>query len=183
MKKVLLVVLISGLLSACGTTKLADIDPLSKDAVKYTQEFGKVEVTFTDKGDWETLKSTATASIPLSDTAALEQAMNLATMRAKRNIVEFMQTDLQSSKAAETVTNALAKDVSADDNKTRERAGNIVTKLQEKITVQSDGIIRGAYISDRKISSDKTMVVVTLQVDKRSVVAAAKIRNSFAQSQ
>ena len=179
MKRVLLVVLISGLLSACSTTKISETDPLSKDAVKYTQEFGKVEVTFTDKGDWESLKSTATAAIPLSDTAALEQAMNLATMRAKRNIVEFMQTDLQSSKAAETITNALAKDVSADDNKTRERAGNIATKIQEKIAVEANGIVKGVYIVDRKISSDKSMAVVTVEVSKKSMRAAQQVRNSF----
>lgn len=179
MKKLILVTAMAAVLSACSSMKSVDLDPVSKDAVKYTQEFGKVEVTFNDKGDWESLKSTGTSAIPMSDNAALEQAMNVATMRAARNIVEFMQQDLQSSKSHEAITNALAKDVSSDDNKSRERAGNIATKIQEKILVQSEGILKGAYVLDRKISSDKTMAVVTIQVDKRSMRAAQQVRNSF----
>jgi len=178
MKKLLAIAVLTLTVSACSTTKVADAE-MSKEAIKYTQEFGKVEVTFNDKGDWETLKSSATASMPLSDDSALEQAMNLAAMRAKRNIVEFMNTDLRSSKTTETLTNALAKDVSADDAKSKERAGNIATKIQEKISVQSDGMLRGAYISDRKVSSDKTTVVVTLQIDKRSMLAASRIRSAL----
>ena len=181
MKKLILVAAMAAVLSACSTTKTVDLDPVSKDAVKYTQEFGKVEVTFNDKGEWESLKSTGTSAIPLSDNAALEQAMNVATMRAKRNIVEFIQTDLQSSKSHEAITNALAKDVSSDDAKSRERAGNIATKIQEKITTQADGLLKGVYINDRKISGDKTMAVVTVTVDKRSMRAAQQVRVAFGQ--
>lgn len=181
MKKLIIVAAVAAVLSACSTVKTVDLDPVSKDAVKYTQEFGKVEVTFNDKGEWESLKSTGTSAIPLSDNAALEQAMNVATMRAKRNIVEFIQTDLQSSKSHEAITNALAKDVASDDAKSRERAGNIATKIQEKITTQADGLLKGVYITDRKISGDKTMAVVTVTVDKRSMRAAQQVRVAFGQ--
>jgi hypothetical protein len=179
MKKLILVSAIALALSACSTTKTVDLNDTSKDAVKYTQEFGKVEITFNDKGEWETLKSTGTSAIPLTDNAALEQAMNVATMRAKRNIVEFIQTDLNSSKSHEAITNALAKDVSADESKTRERAGNIATKIQEKIAVEANGIVKGVYITDRKISGDKSMAVVTVEVSKKSMRAAQQVRNSF----
>ena len=178
MKKLILVTAVALALSACSTTKVS-LDETSKDAVKYTQEFGKVEITFNDKGEWETLKSTGTSAIPLTDNAALEQAMNVATMRAKRNIVEFIQTDLNSSKSHEANTNALAKDVSSDENKTRERAGNIATKIQEKIAVEANGIVKGVYITDRKISNDKSMAVVTVEVSKKSMRAAQQVRNSF----
>jgi hypothetical protein len=179
MKKLILVTAVALALSACSTTKTVDLNDTSKDAVKYTQEFGKVEITFNDKGEWETLKSTGTSAIPLTDNAALEQAMNVATMRAKRNIVEFIQTDLNSSKSHEAITNALAKDVSADESKTRERAGNIATKIQEKIAVEANGIVKGVYIVDRKISGDKSMAVVTVEVSKKSMRAAQQVRNSF----
>lgn len=179
MKKLILVTAVALALSACSTTKTVDLNDTSKDAVKYTQEFGKVEITFNDKGEWETLKSTGTSAVPLTDNAALEQAMNVATMRAKRNIVEFIQTDLNSSKSHEAITNALAKDVSSDEAKSRERAGNIATKIQEKIAVEANGIVKGVYIVDRKISGDKSMAVVTVEVSKKSMRAAQQVRNSF----
>ena len=183
MKKLILVAAMAAVLSACSTTKHVDLDnfePVSKDAVKYTQDFGKVEVTFNDKGEWISLKSTGTSSMPLSENAALEQAMNVATMRAKRNIVEFIQTDLQSSKSHEAITNALAKDVTSDEGKTRERAGNIATKIQEKISVEANGLLKGVYIQDRKISSDGSTAVVTVQVDKRSMRVARQLNMALA---
>lgn len=182
MKKVILVVAMASILSACSSVKLSgDTDPVSAEAVKYTQDFGKVEVTFNDKGDWDLVKSSGTSSVPIDVDAGLEQAMNIATLRAKRNIVEFINTDLKSSKATESMTNSLAKNVSVDNDKTQERAANIATQVQEKIAVQADGILKGVYVVERKISSDKKTVVVTVQVDKRSMRAANQLRMSLGQ--
>lgn len=180
MKKMIIAAAVIAALSGCSTIKPTE-ETTSAEAVKYTQEFGKVEVTFTDKGEWTSMKSTGTSAIPLSDNAAFEQAMNVATMRAKRNIVEFIQTDLNSSKTTEAITTALAKDVSSEDGKAKERAGKIATNITEKIAVEANGIVKGVYILDRKISSDNQMAVVTLQVDKNSMKAARQIRASFAQ--
>jgi len=181
MKNLIVVSAIALALSACSTTKLSDVDPVSNDAVKYTQDFGKVEVTFNDKGDWESLKSSATSSVPIDVDAGLEQGMNVATMRAKRNIVEFINSDLKSSKTTEAITNSLAKNVSSGDEKSQERAANIATQIQEKISVQADGLLKGVYVVDRKVSSDKRTVVVTIQVDKRSMRAASQLRMAMGQ--
>ncbi len=181
MKKVILVAVMAAALSACSSTKLTNVDPVSNEAVKYTQDFGKVEVTFNDKGDWESIKSSATSSVPIDVDAGLEQGMNIATMRAKRNIVEFINTDLKSSKTTEAMTNSLAKNVASGDERSQERAANIATQVQEKISVQADGLLKGVYVIDRKISSDKRTVVVTIQVDKRSMRAASQIRMAMGQ--
>jgi hypothetical protein len=180
MKKILSIAVLALAVSGCSTTKLAEVDPVSKDAVKYTQDFGKVEVTFNDD-TWTEIKSTATAAIPINDDAGLEQAMNIATMRAKRNIVEFMNTDLKNNKTADVITNSLAKEVSDNDQKSKERAANIATKVTEKMAEESNGIVRGSYIKERKISSDTRVVSVTVQVDKKSIRAASQIRASMGQ--
>lgn len=179
MKQVILALAILSL-TACSTVKL-DHSTVSDEAVKYTQDFGKVEVTFNDKGDWESIKSSATSSVPIDVDAGLEQGMNVATMRAKRNIVEFINTDLKSSKTTEAMTNSLAKNVSSDGDKTQERAASIATQIQEKITIQADGLLKGVYITERKISSDKRTVMVTVQVDKRSMRAASQLRSVMGQ--
>ena len=180
MKKILSIAVIALAVSACSTTKLADVDPVSRDAVKYTQDFGKVEVTF-NNDTWTEIKSTATAAIPINDDAGLEQAMNIATMRAKRNIVEFMNTDLKNNKTVDVITNSLAKEVSDNDQKSKERAANIATKVTEKMVEESSGIIRGSYVKERKVSSDTRVVSVVVQVDKRSISAANQLRASMGQ--
>lgn len=181
MKKLFVVSAIVLALSACSTTKLADVDTVSSDAVKYTQDFGKVEVTYTDKGDWEVIKSSGTSAVPIDTDMGLEQGMNVAVMRAKRNIVEFMNTDLKSSKTTDTITKSLAKNVSSNDDKSQDRAANIASEITEKISVQADGILKGVYVVDRKISPDKRTVVVTVQVDKRSMRAAKQFRMAMGQ--
>lgn len=174
MKTVILAVAVLAL-SACSSTKLTDAGP-SSDAVKYTQDFGKVEVTFNDKGEWESLKSSATSSVPISVDAGLEQGMNVALMRAKRNIVEFINQDLKSKTTTDTITKALEKNVSDDDVKSKQKAADIASEITEKIAVESNGILKGIYIVERKVSPDSKTVVVTVQVDKRSMSAARQLR-------
>lgn len=178
MKKIAFAALIALALSACSTTKLSDND-ISSDAVKYTQDFGKVEVTFTDKGDWDSLKSTATSSVPIEVDMGLEQGMNVATMRAKRNIVEFLNQDLKSTKTTDTITKSLAKTISEDSDTSKQKAANLASEITEKIAVQADGILKGVYVVDRKVSPDGKTVAVTVQVDKRSMRAAAQIRQAM----
>ena len=173
MKKLILALAVLSL-TACSSVKLTS--DVTDEAAKFTQDFGKVEVTFNDRGDWDSIKSSGTSSVPIDVDAGLEQGMNIATMRAKRNIVEFINTDLKSSKTTEAMTNSLAKNVASGDETSQERAANIATQVQEKISVQADGLLKGVYVIERKISSDKRTVVVTVQVDKRSMRAANQLR-------
>jgi len=180
MKKAILAVAVSLALGACSSTKLANIqDAPSSEAVKFTQDFGKVEVTFNDKGEWESLKSSATSAVPIGVDAGLEQGMNVALMRAKRNVVEFINQDLKSKTTTDTITKALAKNVADDDTKAKQQAADIASEITEKIAVESNGILKGIYIVERKLSSDAKYVVVTIQVDKRSMMAARSIRVSM----
>jgi hypothetical protein len=164
-------------LSACSSTKLTS--DTSSEAVKITQDFGKVEVTFSMMGDWEKLKSSATSAVPIDDNAGLEQGMNIATLRAKRNITEFITQEIKSKTTTDAITKSLAKNVSEDETINKQRAANIATEITEKISVESGGILRGIYVVERKLSSDGKYVVVTVQVDKRSMLVAQQLRGSM----
>jgi hypothetical protein len=180
MKKIIIVAAVLAL-SACGTTsKLTNTD-VTEEGTQFAQDFGKVQVTFDDKGNWISLKSSAASFVPIAHDAGIEQGMNVATLRAKRNIVEFINTDLKSKKTTDTITKALAKNVSEDDTESKQRVANIATEITEKITVEASGIIRGVYITERKVSSDGKNVVVTVSVDKRSMRVARQIKTAFAQ--
>jgi hypothetical protein len=179
-KRLVLVSILALTMSACSTTTKVAVDQ-TPEGNKYARDFGKVEVTFNDRGDWETIKSSATSFVPIENDAGVEQGMNVAAMRAKRNIVEFIQTDLKSSKASETITNALAADMKENDSNAKRKAADLTTKIQEKIAVEANGIVRGAYIVERKVSTDGKNVAVSVQVDKRSMNVASQLKNSFAQ--
>ena len=178
-KRILLVALLSLALGACSTAKITQTD-VTPEGAKFAQDFGKVEVTFNDKGDWVSIKSSASSFVPIPHDAGIEQGMNVASMRAKRNIIEFIQTDLKSSKTTDTITTALAKNMSEDDVEGKQRAASIATEIKEKITVEANGIVRGTHIVDRKISSDSKNVSITVQVTKDSMRTASQLRTAFA---
>lgn len=177
-KRIFIASLLSLGLAACSTTKLSeDITP---EGTKFAQDFGKVEITFNDKGDWESIKSTATSFVPIGNDAGVEQGMNVAAMRAKRNIVEFINTDLKSKKTSDTITNALAANMKEDGSDAERKAADLTTKITESITVEANGIVRGSYVMERKVSSDGKNVSVTVMVDKRSMRAATSLKAAFA---
>jgi hypothetical protein len=163
-------------LSGCALNKGAkSVENISQEAIKYSQDFGKIAVDYTSDGNWIQLKSSATANLPINNEAGIEQAMNVATLRAKRNIIEFIKTDLSSATTTESITKSLMKDISSNDERSQQKASNIATEIVEKITVQSDGVIGGVYVANRSISQDKQTVSVTVQVDKKSLQAAQSL--------
>jgi PBP1b-binding outer membrane lipoprotein LpoB len=168
-KRIIAVAVIALALSACSTTK--PTGEVTEDGVKLAKNFGKVEVSFSTFGEWKSIKSSASATVPIEHDAGIEQAMNLATMRAKRNIVEFIQSDLKSKKTTDSMTDALV-----DHNVNKDKAAKLSTKITESIVEESAGIVRGAYIDDRRISDDGKNVTVTIIVDKRSLESSSKIR-------
>ena len=95
------------------------------------------------------------------------------------DLVEFINTDLKSKKTTDTITNALAANMKEDGAVGEKKAADLTTKITESITVEANGIVRGAYISDRKLSSDSKNVSVTVVVDKRSMIAANSLKNTF----
>lgn len=157
-------------LAACSTVKPKE--EITADAVKYSRDFGKVEVTFTNRGEWESITSTASSFVPMAHDGALEQGMNVATMRAKRNIVEFMKSDLRSKKTTDTITKAMAKNSSEDDVDAKQKAEEIATEIVEKITVEGNGIVRGAYVTKREVTDDAKNVSVTVTITKESLQSA-----------
>ena len=89
------------------------------------------------------------------------------------------QQDLKNQRTVDIMTTSLAKEVADNDNKSKQKAADIATKIVEKMTQDSNGIIKGAYVIDRKVSGDTKMVTVTMQVDKRSVRTANQLRSSM----
>ena len=108
----------------------------------------------------------ALAITALADTpAAREAAINVATARAKRNIVEFLANDLKES---QTVSN-IAKAADSDKSYAQEVA--------ERISIQSQAIIRGSFVS--KQSLEDGVASVEVSVTRSSVDAAIDLANAM----
>jgi hypothetical protein len=154
------------------------------------------------------IKTSGTAPINFNHAQGREDAFLLATMRAKRNLVEFLNNDVKSGKAVENITKTALKDiVSSNSNENRKRnkdtktdelfgsdtevdnsqysqeernrANKISQSVTETINDNSQGILRGAYIANRSIDRESNMVSVTVMVSKKSINTAALIRTQM----
>ena len=188
--------------------KLETKPDIKKAEAEFLETAGTVQLQFSEEGDWLLIKTSGTAPINFNHSQGREDAFLLATMRAKRNLVEFLNNDVKSGKAVENVTKTALKDIVSSksnenrkrnkDTKTdelfgsdtevdnsqysqeeRNRANKISQSVTETINDNSQGILRGAYIANRNIDRESNMVSVTLMVSKKSINAAALVRTQM----
>ncbi len=181
---------------------------IRKAEAEFLETAGTVQLQFSEEGDWLLIKTSGTAPINFNHAQGREDAFLLATMRAKRNLVEFLNNDIKSGKAVENVTKTALKDIvtsngsenskRSKDTKSdelfgsdtevdhsqysqeeRNRASKISQSVTENINDNSQGILRGAYISNRSIDRECNMVAVTLMVSKKSINAASVVRTQM----
>jgi hypothetical protein len=188
--------------------KLETKPDIKKAEAEFLETAGTVQLQFSEEGEWLLIKTSGTAPINFNHAQGREDAFLLATMRAKRNLVEFLNNDVKSGKAVENITKTALKDiVSSNSNENRKRnkdtktdelfgsdtevdnsqysqeernrANKISQSVTETINDNSQGILRGAYIANRSIDRESNMVSVTLMVSKKSINTAALIRTQM----
>lgn len=188
--------------------KLESKPDIKKAEADFLETAGTVQLQFSEEGEWLLIKTSGTAPINFNHAQGREDAFLLATMRAKRNLVEFLNNDVKSGKAVENVTKTALKDIVSSngsenrkrnkDTKTdelfgsdtevdnsqysqeeRNRANKISQSVTETINDNSQGILRGAYIANRTVDRESNMVAVTMMVSKKSINAAALVRTQM----
>lgn len=208
--KLLAVAMFAAFATGCASNK---VEPVTKvdnkleqkpDVKKAEAEFletnGTLQIQFSEEGEWLVIKTVGTAPINFNHAQGREDAFMLATMRAKRNLVEFMSNDVKSAKTAENIAKTSLRDIvknsntetknrkvdpdSDDDGVTggmaseedRRRANRIAQSVTESMSDNSQAILRGAFVAKREVSRENNMVSVTIQVSKKSINASANLR-------
>jgi hypothetical protein len=181
---------------------------IKKAEAEFLEMSGTLQLQFSEDGDWVVIKSSGTAPINFNHPQGREDAFMLATMRAKRTLIEFLTNDVKSGKVAENVTKTAMRDMVTNkntedrrrdskkendslfgsDNDTtggmyseeeRKRASKIAQSVTETISDNSQFILKGAYVANRVVDRDTNMVSVTLLVSKKSMNVASQIRTQM----
>ena len=115
-----------------GIIKNADLKP-ETDSIRpkpvstvFHRPQGTMTITFDSKGNFLEITSKGTAAIAGNNAFSIEEAAQVAQQRAKRNIAEFISTQLQTTrslkvlsttvqKSLENTTNGMAEEVKIDD--------------------------------------------------------------------
>jgi len=185
--------------------KLEQKPEIKKAEAEFLESAGTVQLQFSEEGEWLVIKTVGTAPITFNHAQGREEAFMLATMRAKRNLVEFLNNDVKSGKASENISKSALQDLVTTKNnesmkknkdtksndlfgsdsdveggqfseEERKRASRISQSVTEKLTDNAQGIIKGAYISKREVDRESNMVSVQVTVSKKSINAATNVR-------
>jgi hypothetical protein len=185
--------------------KLEQKPDIKKAEAEFLEVSGTLQLQFSEEGEWLVIKSSGTAPINFNHAQGREDAFMLATMRAKRNLVEFLTNDVKSGKVAENVTKTAMRDIVTNKNtedrrrdtkkendslfgsdtdieggmyseEERKRASKIAQSVTETISDNSQFILKGAYVAKREVNRDTNMVAVTIMVSKKSMNASAQVR-------
>jgi hypothetical protein len=124
--------LVVGCASNQGVVKNAELRP-ETDSIRpkpvsavFHRPQGTMTITFDAKGNFLEITSKGTAPIAGNNAFSIEQAAQVAQLRAKRNIAEFISTQLQTTrsvkvlstavqKSLENTTNGMGEEIKVDD--------------------------------------------------------------------
>lgn len=189
-------------LAGCSSTPKnpTDATPGRTADVEFLEANGPLTLTFDDKGNWVSIKSSATAPLVNNAPEGVEIAFKTATMRAKRNLTEFMSNDVKSTKSVQTISKSYLKNIaqvdSANESNTagededaasnsqatkesRQKANTIAQTVRERIDDNAQAILKGVQVTERKVSKEQQHVSVTILVTQQSIKGAEQVRKAM----
>jgi hypothetical protein len=131
-----------------GTIKNADLKP-DTDSIRpkpvstvFHRPQGTMTITFSNDGRFLEITSKGTAPIAGNNAFSIEQAAQVAQLRAKRNIAEFISTDLTTTrslkvlsttvqKSLENTTNGMAQETVIEDKDFDANGDPIITPYKD----------------------------------------------------
>lgn len=178
-KQLTMAVAVSFALTGCGTLGIGNkAEPVKAEKgkdVKIVTEFlgGTIRMTYTPEGEFESLSSTGHAKVSSTLPGAADEAYIVATLRARKQIVEFMKTEVESEKMTdavfESLQNATNEGRSTGDSKVNSR---IAGKVTENIKQKASAILRGTYVADKAFDQQTQTVRVTVNSSFKDVQTA-----------
>jgi PBP1b-binding outer membrane lipoprotein LpoB len=152
--------LVVGCASNNGIVKNADLKP-DTDSIRpkpvstvFHRPQGTMTITFSPDGKFVDISSKGTAPIAGNNAFSIEQAAQVAQLRAKRNIAEFISTQLQTTRSVKVLSTAVQKSL---ENTTNGMSEEI--KIDDKdFDINGDPVIINAYNDGSKDTAPKPAV-------------------------
>ena len=143
-----------------GIIKNADLKP-ETDSIRpkpvstvFHRPQGTMTITFSPDGKFVEISSKGTAPIAGNNAFSIEQAAQVAQLRAKRNIAEFISTQLNTTRSVKVLSTAVQKSLENTSNGMVEEV-----KVDDKdFDVNGDPVIINAYNDGSKDTAPKPAV-------------------------
>lgn len=120
---------------------------------------GGITIDYDENGALVRLQSIAVAPVQGSSVSSQELASKIATALARKQVAEFLNSNVQSDSVIETIAQTYQS-----DNENRQ-AEQIASKLTETIIVRSEAVLTGLYVASESYKPESNEVEVKLIFD------------------
>jgi len=163
------------LVVACSTAKKESVD--SKNKVTSTFQGGGIKISYTKDGEFDYMTSTASAPVTSELLSARDEAITVATVKARRQISEFINTEVQSERFIQTISKSV-QEASADSVTDKSTKSNIAYDVRESIKQKSTAILEGTFVENESYDANSRLVIVTVRASKKDAGLAKSIKQS-----
>lgn len=171
MKKFVAVLAIA-LLAGCSS-----MGNRQKDQPKVNADFmgGSIRMTYTMTGEFESLTSSGVAKVTSTLPSAVDEAYLVATLQARKQIVEFMKVEVENSNFIRAVAESLQEGVNINGSPDNKVTSKIASELQDNIRQQSKAILTGTYVADKSYDPGSRTVKVLIKTGVKDAETAKQV--------
>jgi len=175
MRKLVIAVAVSIALGGCstfGTKTAAEQKPVVAEFVG-----GNLKVNYTMSGELESIVSSNSVRLTSTLPYAQDEAYTLATLRAKKQIVQFMREELETENFASTIFKSLQAAEAEDGKETSKSVkSDIAGELQSNIKQKSSAILQGVFVEEKSYDAKTNTITVVVKTSTKSVDTAKALR-------
>ena len=182
-------------ISACSSYPIQDanIQKKSLKEIELINDSGKLVITYNDHDQsWIYIRATANAKINSKEFDEINNAIKIATLKARASLLEFLENKIETKNSYRTKStikrsNDNQKSYLVDReqiNSDTEEIGNVYQdnqftnseyQLIQKVSSEAKGKLYGVSVSNQTIHEDSNQVFVTVELSKNSMNVAADI--------
>ena len=159
-------------ISGCMSVKKAESDDESAIV-----QVGSLLIFYSKSGDFDSLTSTATAPVVSDLPSAKDEAVTVATLRARRQISEFLNVEINSEQFTENLTNSVQQSSEVFGTKDKTVQGKIVTQLKDTIRQRSSAILKGTSVESAVYDPTSKTVTVKVSTGTQSTTTSRTLQN------
>ena len=156
---------------------------VSSDSRNFTSEFvgGDLKVTYNKKGEFESISSKATAYVTNNLPNSRDQAVTIATLKARRQIAEFLKTEVQSERFLVTVSKSVQETETINQIGDNKESANIAYNVRESIRQRSNAILQGTYLQSENFNPDTKIVTVVVSAGTKENTLMKDVKKAVGQ--
>ena len=171
MKTLPIIFFLSLLVVACTNIAEKEVEK-AKALIKTEFLGGGITVTYDESGNFKSMTSTSTSKVTSKLPSAVDEAFKIATLKARRQIAEFIETEIKSDRFTSSVSDSLQE----SDTLNTDNLNTIALKVRENITQKSSQILKGTFVKSEKHDTKKKQVIVVVVTGVDSLGTANKLK-------